>query len=96
MVKVELSVDLDSGTPVDEQLRLLIERLVNTGDSQPGNRLPTVRQLAIDLEMNANAVARIMKQLETAGYVFRQDGIGQYSIDLRALREERRERVFNV
>ncbi len=52
-----------------EQVRAQVEALIRSGRLVPGDRLPTVRALAVDLGLAANTVARAFKELEAAGLV---------------------------
>ncbi|WP_433315827.1 GntR family transcriptional regulator [Micromonospora sp. CA-269861] len=65
--QVLISVDPDSSVPPYEQVRGQIAELVGDGRLPVGSRLPTVRQLAADLRLAANTVARAYRELETAG-----------------------------
>jgi DNA-binding transcriptional regulator YhcF (GntR family) len=62
-----LAIDSTSAVPPFEQLRLQLARLVAGGDLEPGTKLPTVRQLASDLGLAANTVARAYRELEADG-----------------------------
>ena len=62
-----LAIDSTSPVPPFEQLRLQLARLVAGGDLEPGTKLPTVRQLASDLGLAANTVARAYRELEADG-----------------------------
>lgn len=62
-----VSIDPTSAVPPFEQLRLQLARLVAVGDLEPGTKLPTVRQLATDLGLAANTVARAYRELEADG-----------------------------
>jgi GntR family transcriptional regulator len=44
----------------------------------PGDQLPTVRQLAVDLQVNANTVARVYVDLERAGILETRRGVGSF------------------
>lgn len=63
----ELRLDDTSMVPPFEQLRSQIARLASTGELSPGAKLPTVRQLAADLGLAANTVARAYRELEADG-----------------------------
>ncbi|GAB3946279.1 GntR family transcriptional regulator [Micromonospora vulcania] len=65
--QVLISVDLDSPVPPYEQVRGQLAELIGDGRLPVGSRLPTVRQLAADLRLAANTVARAYRELETAG-----------------------------
>ena len=96
MAKVTLTIDLDGAKQVPQQLRERITELVRVGLNQPGNRLPTVRELALDLELNANAVKRFCDELQAEGLLMWREGAGVYAIDLRKEVEERRQGAFDV
>ncbi|MFF5177372.1 GntR family transcriptional regulator [Micromonospora sp. NPDC000316] len=62
-----ISVDQDSPVPPYEQVRGQLAELIGDGRLPVGSRLPTVRQLATDLRLAANTVARAYRELEAAG-----------------------------
>jgi DNA-binding transcriptional regulator YhcF (GntR family) len=62
-----ITVDPDSGLAPWRQVRDQLLRLVRTGALPVGARLPTIRQLAGDLGLAAGTVARVYRELETAG-----------------------------
>src|SRR4051794_26431993 len=64
-----LRVDPASTTAPFEQVRTQVAALVAQGDLPPGTRLPTVRQLATDLGLAVNTVARAYRELEADGVV---------------------------
>src|SRR4051812_23238246 len=64
-----LSVDPDAPEPPFEQVRAQIATAIQTGDLAPATRLPTVRQLAADLGLAVNTVARSYRELEIAGLI---------------------------
>jgi len=57
----------ESGEPIYLQLVRQIRHAITTGALRPDDRLPTVRQLAADLVINPNTVARAYRQLERDG-----------------------------
>jgi DNA-binding transcriptional regulator YhcF (GntR family) len=62
-----LEIDTHGPVPIYEQIVDGIQRLVRRGDLVPGSPLASVRQLACDLEINANTVARAYRTLEMDG-----------------------------
>ena len=64
-----IRVDPASTTAPFEQVRTQVAALVAQGDLAPGTRLPTVRQLAADLGLAVNTVARAYRELEADGVV---------------------------
>ena len=72
------SVDSTSPTPIYAQLDRSIRAAIATGELEPGAQLPTVRQLAVDLAVNANTVARVYAQLERDGMLETRRGVGTF------------------
>ena len=66
---MEITVVTSSPEPVYEQIVRQIQDRVAAGELKPGAPLPTVRQLAGDLQLNRNTVARAYKQLEDRGVI---------------------------
>jgi len=71
-------VDSTSPTPIYAQLNRSIRAAIATGELEPGAQLPTVRQLAVDLAVNANTVARVYAQLERDGILETRRGVGTF------------------
>lgn len=65
----ELAVDTTSAEPPFEQVRRQIAVGARDGSLPPGHKLPTVRQLATDLGLAANTVARAYRELEGDGVI---------------------------
>jgi GntR family transcriptional regulator len=74
-------VDSRSPTPIYAQLDRAIRAAIATGQIGPGSKLPTVRQMAVDLAVNANTVARVYAQLERDGILETQRGVGTFVRD---------------
>jgi GntR family transcriptional regulator len=88
------SVDSADPTPLYAQLDRSIRAAIAAGRLNVGDRLPTVRQLAVDLRINANTVAKVYAELERAGVLATQRGIGTFVRDAPAAapRTTRRDR----
>ena len=61
---MEITVDIESATPMFSQLVMQIKQAVQNGQITPGDPLPSIRQLANDLEMNNKTVAKAYRLLE--------------------------------
>ena len=61
---MDISILVSSPEPVYEQIVRQVQQASPPGQLKPGDPLPTVRQLAGDLQLNRNTVARAYKQLE--------------------------------
>ena len=71
-------VDANHPTPLYAQLERSIRFAIATGKLHIGDQLPTVRQLAVDLRINANTVAKVYAELERAGVLETRRGVGTF------------------
>jgi GntR family transcriptional regulator len=71
-----LAINLDSQTPINDQIVFGLRRAIATGELTPDTKLPSVRQLAADLGVNLNTVARAYRALEASGLVTTVRGRG--------------------
>jgi DNA-binding transcriptional regulator YhcF (GntR family) len=77
---VIIAVDPRSPVPLFEQIRAQIAAAIRSGQVLPGQRLPTVRQLAADLRLAVNTVARAYQELEAAGLVETRGRHGSFAV----------------
>ena len=92
---LNLGLDATSGVPFYRQIILQIEMAIADGRLQTGNHLPTVRGLAVDLQINPNTVARAYNELEIRGIVNTQQGTGTFISDKKIeLTDVEREQVL--
>jgi GntR family transcriptional regulator len=77
-VTIRLQIDPKSGVPFYRQVIDQVKAAIATGSIGPGDRLPTVRQLAVDLSVNPNTVSRAYTELELTGLVETQMGSGTF------------------
>lgn len=80
---MEFRIDGKSGVPYYRQIIEQLKFAIARGDMQPGDRLPTVRQLAVDLSINPNTVIRAYRELEIEGILDTQQGSGTFIGDRR-------------
>ena len=93
---LEFSIDPKSGVPLYKQIMLQVEMAIADGRLSSGDQLPTVRGLAVDLQVNPNTVARSYSELEIRGIVTTQQGTGTFISDQRIeMSEVERERVLS-
>ena len=62
-----VTIDVRDKTPIYAQLERGLRAAIAAGRLQTGDQLPTVRQLAVELKVNANTVARVYSDLQRAG-----------------------------
>jgi GntR family transcriptional regulator len=75
---MDVRVDFRSGIPIYIQIMEQIKVRIASGQLKPGDQLPTVRQMATDLRVNFNTVARAYRLLDEAGVISTQHGRGTY------------------
>jgi len=73
-----VTIDVRDKTPIYAQLERGIRAAIATGRLGTGAQLPTVRQLAVELRVNANTVARVYAELERAGILETKRGVGSF------------------
>lgn len=78
---IPFSLETRSGVPFYRQIIEQVKFGIARGDLAPGSRLPTVRQLAVDLSVNLNTVIRAYRELEFEGVIVTQQGSGTYVAD---------------
>lgn len=72
------AIDHNSGLPVWIQIKNRIAYLIGSGAFVPGDRLPAVRALAVDLDISYNTVNRAYMDLEREGYISTRKGRGTF------------------
>ena len=80
-------LDTSSGVPFYRQIIDQVLLAVADGRLQPGTQLPTVRQLAVDLSIDLNTVAKAYREMEIRGIVETQLGTGTFVATRRAERK---------
>ena len=73
-----VSIDARDSTPIYAQLDRALRAAIAAGRLSPGDQLPTVRQLAVELRVNANTVARVYAELDRAGILETRRGVGSF------------------
>jgi len=73
-----VAIDSRDPTPIYAQLERALRAAIAVGRLRPGDQLPTVRQLAVELMVNANTVARVYAELERSGVIDTRRGVGSF------------------
>lgn len=93
---LRFALDPTGGVPFYRQIILQVEMAIADGRLTAGTQLPTVRALAVDLEINPNTVARAYSELEIRGVVTTQQGSGTFISDQEVtLDEEERTQILH-
>src|SRR3989441_7546934 len=91
---MELTVDIASPVPVYEQIRAQVTELVESGTLRTNTPLPSVRQLAADMQIAPGTVARAYRELEASGMVVCSRWLGTRVAEVAFVpRTERRQRL---
>jgi GntR family transcriptional regulator len=85
---VRFSLDPANGAPIYRQIIQQIEYAILSGRMRPGDRLPTIRSLAVELKSNPNTIAKAYGELEIRGILATQVGSGTFISDKKPEAEE--------
>jgi GntR family transcriptional regulator len=75
---MEIEIDFRSKIPLSKQVRQAIKARIEANALLPGDQLPTVRQLAAQLDVNFNTVARAYRELDQSGLITTRQGRGTF------------------
>jgi GntR family transcriptional regulator len=85
---INFTLDNANGAPIYRQIIQQIEYAILSGRMKSGDRLPTIRSLAVDLKTNPNTIARAYSELEIRGILATQVGSGTYIADKKPVVED--------
>src|SRR5579864_3444770 len=86
--RVQFTLDARSGVPAYRQIIDQVMGGIAAGTLRPGDQLPTVRQLAVDLAINPNTVVRAYRELEIREVLATQQGTGTFITDKKPAKNE--------
>lgn len=91
-------IDPSSGTPIYRQITDQVRQAIAGGTLRPGDRLPPVRDLAVELAVNPNTIAKAYQDLERDGVIEASRGRGTYVASAKPAvpESERAKRLFPV
>ena len=84
---INFTLDTVNGAPIYRQIIQQIEYAILSGRMKSGDRLPTIRSLAVDLKTNPNTIAKAYNELEIRGVLETQVGSGTYISDKKPVLE---------
>jgi GntR family transcriptional regulator len=90
-----IRVDTDSTVPIFEQIIAEVKAAVARGAAAPGEVIPSVRQMAAQVLVNPNTVARAYRELEREGIVYTRKGLGVF-ISEGAAKLSRNDRRYEI
>ncbi|MDR1239454.1 MAG: GntR family transcriptional regulator [Treponema sp.] len=78
---ISFTLNPSNGAPIYRQIIQQIEYAILSERMRPGDRLPTIRSLAVELKINSNTIAKAYGELEIRGILTTQVGSGTYVSD---------------
>lgn len=78
---MNFDVEFTTHVPIYIQLSEQVKHAIASGELKPGDQLPTVRQLAADLRVNFNTIARAYRALDEEGIISTQHGRGTFILE---------------
>ena len=78
---IQITIDEDSGIPIWLQLRNRLIYVITSGHYVTGDKLPTVREMAVGLGINYNTVSKVYQDIERDGYIVSKRGRGTFVHD---------------
>src|SRR5438874_5342664 len=93
-----LEIDAKKPMPIYAQLEQGIRGLISRGKLAEGDQLPTVRQMAVELKINANTVAKVYAELESVGILATKRGVGTFVVkpDAKASTRDRKKELASL
>jgi GntR family transcriptional regulator len=82
---IQFTLDAKSGVPIYRQIQDQVRYGIASGRLRPGEQLPTVRALAVDLGVNPNTVIKAYSELEREGLLTTEQGSGTFIAPLPAV-----------
>jgi GntR family transcriptional regulator len=86
--EINFTLDPANAAPIYRQIIQQIEYAILSGRMKPGDRLPTIRSLAVELKTNPNTIAKAYGELEIRGILETQVGSGTYISDKKPVLED--------
>jgi len=91
-------VDPSSGVPIYLQILNQVKRAAASGMLKPGDQMPSVRELATELTVNPNTIAKAYRELERDGVIKTVRGVGTFvaETEVKIVHEERVKVIYNA
>lgn len=93
---MDIEVEFQSGIPLVEQIVQQLQTRIKDGDLATGDQLPTTRQLAVQLGINFNTVARAYRLLDQEGLISTQPGRGTFVIGPQSKRASKKKKQNEI
>ena len=80
--------------PIYEQIKDGLKRLIITGAIAPDEKMPSVRELASQLAISPNTIAKAIRELEQEGYIYTITGRGSFAADRKDISAGRNDQLL--
>ena len=87
-------IDSRDKRAIYEQVVDRLSDLMLVGVLEPGDKLPSVRSLAVDLSINPNTIQKAYIELERLGYVYSVKGVGSFVADMDVIKENKKNIIY--
>lgn len=87
-------IDSRDKRAIYEQVVDSLSDLMLIGALEPGDKLPSVRSLAVDLSINPNTIQKAYIELERQGYVYSVKGVGSFVADMDVIKENKKSIIY--
>lgn len=87
-------IDSRDKRAIYEQVMDRLSDLMLIGALEPGDKLPSVRSLAVDLSINPNTIQKAYIELERQGYVYSVKGVGSFVADMDVIKENKKSIIY--
>ena len=87
-------IDSRDKRAIYEQVVDRLSDLMLIGALEPGDKLPSVRSLAVDLSINPNTIQKAYIELERQGYVYSVKGVGSFVADMDVIKENKKSNIY--
>ena len=91
-----ISLNYRDSRPIYEQIKEGFQRLILSGVLSPGDKLPSVRELAAELAINPNTIQRAYRELEAEGFTYSIAGKGSFAAQLSEVTDTHREELLEA
>ena len=93
---MEIEIEFQSGVPLYEQIAHQVLERIEAGALNPGDQLPTTRELAVKLNINFNTVARAYRMLDQGEIISTQHGRGTFILEQKDNKGFRKQKAENI
>lgn len=94
---LHIKIDPKSALPTYEQIKQALKMAIFSGQLEEGDRLSSLREMALKLNVNPNTIIKVNYQLETEGFIYSRPGAGYYvKIDPSKIKKGKQELFHNI